>query len=110
MKSVLVLLGVLLTLTAVCEGGVNGKGLLFPNLSANSFKLTPPKTPRKNHTVQSGGAVILGQHPNCFIGKFEGQSFVGETSDMNMWDHVLMGDQIRNISDGVFFGTRTKCA
>ncbi|XP_037392833.1 pentraxin fusion protein-like [Pygocentrus nattereri] len=203
MKSVLVLLGVLLTLTAVCEGGVNGKGLFFPNPSANSFVQLFPLKPlnleaftlcmrlsvdpnvvdseeretilfayrtkdhdelnvwqekgnislylrsssegafyavpllsifrtdlcvtwesstgltafwvdgrrstlqvyRQNHTVQSGGAVILGQDPDSFVGKFdEDQSFVGEISDVNMWDHVLMGDQIRNFSDELWLG------
>ncbi|XP_037392842.1 pentraxin fusion protein-like [Pygocentrus nattereri] len=203
MKSVLVLLGVLLTLTAVCEGGVNSKGLLFPNTSANSYvKLTPLKplnldaftlcmrlsvdpnvvskveretilfayrtqdhdelnlwqekgnislylrsssegafyavpllsifrtdlcvtwesstgltafwvdgrrstlqVYRQNHKVQSGGAVILGQDPDSFVGKFEiNQSFVGEISDVNMWDYVLMDDQIRNFSDRVWLG------
>ncbi|KAL7873948.1 hypothetical protein SRHO_G00049180 [Serrasalmus rhombeus] len=203
MKSVLVLLGVLLILTTVCEGGVNGKGLLFPNPSADSFVQLFPLKPlnleaftlcmrlsvdpnvvdseeretilfayrtqdydelnvwqekgnlslylrsssqaafcavpllsifrtdlcvtwesstgltafwvdgrrstlqvyRKNHTVQSGGAVILGQDPDSFVGKFnEDQSFVGEISDVNMWDHVLMGDQIRNFSDELWLG------
>ncbi|KAL6488227.1 hypothetical protein MHYP_G00019680 [Metynnis hypsauchen] len=92
MKSVLILLGVLLTLTAVCGGGVNDKGLLFPHPSPSSFRPKPP--PTKNHTVQCGGAVILGPDPDCFTGKLEDQSFVGEISDVNMWDYVLTGDQI----------------
>ncbi|KAL7887762.1 hypothetical protein AOLI_G00054830 [Acnodon oligacanthus] len=60
---------------------------------------------RQNHKVQPGGAVILGQDPDDFTGKFdENQSFVGEISDVNMWDFVLTGDQIRNFSDGVWVG------
>ncbi|KAL7887763.1 hypothetical protein AOLI_G00054840 [Acnodon oligacanthus] len=60
---------------------------------------------RQNHKVQSGGAVILGQDPDDFTGKFdENQSFVGEISDVNMWDFVLTGDQIRNFSDRVWLG------
>ncbi|XP_036437107.1 pentraxin fusion protein-like [Colossoma macropomum] len=60
---------------------------------------------RKNHKVQSGGAVILGQDPDSFLGSFEEkQSFVGEITDVNMWDYVLKGDQIRNFNDKVWLG------
>ncbi|KAL6488230.1 hypothetical protein MHYP_G00019710 [Metynnis hypsauchen] len=205
MKSVLILLGVLLTLTAVCGGAVNGKGLFFPNPSADSYIQLTPLRPlnleaftlcmrlsvdpnvvdveeretilfayrtkdydelnvwqekgnislylrsssqgafcavqllsvfrtdlcvtwesstgltafwvdghrstlqvyRQNHTVQSGGAVILGQDPDSFVGKFdEDQSFVGEISHVNMWDYVLTGDQIKNFSNGVWLGPK----
>ncbi|XP_036437188.1 pentraxin fusion protein-like [Colossoma macropomum] len=203
MKSALVLLCVLLTLTSVCESGVNDKGLLFPKPSANSFvKLTPLKplnleaftlcmrlsvdpnvvskqnrdtilfayrtkdydelnvwqekgnislylrsssegafysvpllsifrtnlcvtwesstgltafwvdgrrstlqVYRQNHKVQSGGVVLLGQDADSFLGSFdEKQSFVGEITDMNMWDYVLTGDQIRHFNDKVWLG------
>ncbi|XP_036437202.1 pentraxin fusion protein-like [Colossoma macropomum] len=60
---------------------------------------------RKNHKVQSGGVVILGQDPDSFIGSFDiNQSFVGEISDVNMWDSVLTGDQIRNFNEKVWVG------
>ncbi|XP_072535238.1 C-reactive protein-like [Salminus brasiliensis] len=55
---------------------------------------------RKGHRVQSGGKVILGQDPDSFLGQFnENQSFVGEISDVNMWDSVLTGKQIRHLSE-----------
>ncbi|XP_036437133.1 pentraxin fusion protein-like isoform X1 [Colossoma macropomum] len=60
---------------------------------------------RKNHKVQSGGAVILGQDPDSFLGSFDiNQSFVGEISDVNMWDSVLTGDQIRHFNEKVWVG------
>ncbi|XP_036433854.1 pentraxin fusion protein-like [Colossoma macropomum] len=60
---------------------------------------------RKNHKVQSGGAVILGQDPDSYLGDFvEKQSFVGEISDVNLWDYVLTGDQIMNFNEKVWTG------
>ncbi|XP_036437142.1 pentraxin fusion protein-like isoform X2 [Colossoma macropomum] len=60
---------------------------------------------RKNHKVQSGGAVVLGQDPDSDLGGFdEDQSFVGEISDVNIWDSVLTGDEIRNFNDKVWVG------
>ncbi|KAG9480849.1 jeltraxin-like [Eleutherodactylus coqui] len=42
-------------------------------------------------------SLILGQEQDSFGGKFEaGQSFVGEMSDVNMWDHVLFTKTISN--------------
>ncbi|XP_066540032.1 C-reactive protein-like [Hoplias malabaricus] len=55
---------------------------------------------RKNHRVRPGGVVILGQDPDSFVGNFdEKQSFVGEISDVNMWDFVLTEEQIRAFNE-----------
>ncbi|XP_036437174.1 pentraxin fusion protein-like [Colossoma macropomum] len=60
---------------------------------------------RKNHKVQSGGVVLLGQDADSFVGSFDiNQSFVGEISDVNMWDYVLTDDQIRNFNEKVWVG------
>ncbi|KAL7873946.1 hypothetical protein SRHO_G00049160 [Serrasalmus rhombeus] len=60
---------------------------------------------RKKHKVQSGGAVILGQDPDSFVGSFDiNQSFVGEISDVNMWDYLLTDDQIKNFNEKVWVG------
>ncbi|XP_066539295.1 C-reactive protein-like [Hoplias malabaricus] len=55
---------------------------------------------RKKHRVQPGGVVILGQDPDTFYGDFDAkQSFVGEISDVNMWDFVLTERQIRAFNE-----------
>ncbi|KAL6488232.1 hypothetical protein MHYP_G00019730 [Metynnis hypsauchen] len=60
---------------------------------------------RQNHKVQSGGAVILGQDPDSFLGKFdENQSFVGEILDVNMWDYVLTGGQFKQFNEKLGLG------
>ncbi|XP_036437162.1 pentraxin fusion protein-like [Colossoma macropomum] len=59
----------------------------------------------KNIQVQSDGTVLLGQDPDSLLGDFdESQSFVGEITDVNMWDYVLTGDQIRHFNDKVWVG------
>ncbi|XP_074552518.1 C-reactive protein-like isoform X2 [Halichoeres trimaculatus] len=53
---------------------------------------------KKGHTVRSGGKVILGQDPDNYFGDFDAnQSFVGEITDVNMWDSVLPDSAIRNV-------------
>ncbi|KAI4901752.1 hypothetical protein NFI96_020441 [Prochilodus magdalenae] len=60
---------------------------------------------RKDHRVRSGGVVVLGQDPDAFFGGFdEKQSFVGEVSDVNMWDRVLTGSQMKQFSMKVGLG------
>ncbi|XP_060776846.1 C-reactive protein-like [Neoarius graeffei] len=50
---------------------------------------------RRGHKVVSGGAIILGQDPDSYVGKFDiKQSSVGEISDIQMWDSVLSAGQI----------------
>ncbi|CAJ1075583.1 pentraxin fusion protein-like [Xyrichtys novacula] len=56
------------------------------------------KVYKKGHTIRSGGKVILGQDPDNYLGDFDAnQSFVGEISDVNMWDFVLPDRVIREI-------------
>ncbi|XP_036437121.1 pentraxin fusion protein-like [Colossoma macropomum] len=60
---------------------------------------------RQNHKVQPGGAVILGQDPDSLLGGFdEDQSFVGEISDVNMWDYVLTGGQVKQFNEKLGLG------
>ncbi|XP_066539296.1 C-reactive protein-like [Hoplias malabaricus] len=55
---------------------------------------------RKKHRVRPSGVVLLGQDPDFFVGDFdEKQSFVGEISDVNMWDFVLTERQIRAFNE-----------
>nr|AZZ09397.1 putative c-reactive-like protein [Ctenopharyngodon idella] len=53
---------------------------------------------RKGHSVRPGGTVLLGQDCDIYMGAFDAeQSFVGEITDVNMWDHVLSGSQIQAV-------------
>ena len=56
---------------------------------------------RKGHRVQSGGKLILGQDQDSYGGSFDAQqSFVGEISDVNMWDSVLPEHTIKSMFSG----------
>uniref|UniRef100_UPI0037E91F56 C-reactive protein-like n=1 Tax=Semicossyphus pulcher TaxID=241346 RepID=UPI0037E91F56 len=56
---------------------------------------------KKGHTVLPGGKVLLGQDPDSYLGSFDaGQSFVGELSDVNMWDFVLPDSMVEDIACG----------
>ncbi|ROI16454.1 Pentraxin fusion protein [Anabarilius grahami] len=53
---------------------------------------------RKGHSVLPGGTVLLGQDPDKYLGAFDAeQSFIGEITDVEMWDHVLSGSQIKAV-------------
>ncbi|KAM4598634.1 C-reactive protein-like [Polymixia lowei] len=59
------------------------------------------KVYKQGHRVSAGGKVILGQDPDNFLGGFDSrQSFVGDISEVNMWDYVLPRNVIRAISCG----------
>ncbi|XP_060946892.1 C-reactive protein-like [Limanda limanda] len=56
---------------------------------------------KKGHTIRPGGKVIIGQDPDAFMGDYDaGQSFVGEISDVNLWDTVLPASTIQDIYTG----------
>ncbi|KAF4087713.1 hypothetical protein AMELA_G00073770 [Ameiurus melas] len=53
---------------------------------------------RRGHIVQPNGAIIIGQDADSLLGKFdEKQSFVGEITDLHMWDSVLRACQIEQL-------------
>ncbi|XP_026765582.1 pentraxin fusion protein isoform X2 [Pangasianodon hypophthalmus] len=50
---------------------------------------------RPGHKIRPRGTVLLGQDPDTHLGGFEvTQSFVGEMTDVNMWDFALSRMQI----------------
>jgi len=51
---------------------------------------------QRGYTLQTPGRVILGQDADSYLGKFDQrQSFAGEITDVNMWDHVnALGDNV----------------
>ncbi|TNN65764.1 Pentraxin fusion protein [Liparis tanakae] len=56
---------------------------------------------RKYHTVRPGGKIIIGQDADNYVGGFDAkQSFVGEISDINMWDFVLPEKTVRDVFVG----------
>ncbi|KAK2870416.1 hypothetical protein Q8A67_024808 [Cirrhinus molitorella] len=53
---------------------------------------------KKDHLIRSGGAILLGQDADGYVSGFDAeQSFVGEITDVHMWDHVLSGSEIRAV-------------
>ncbi|XP_052452211.1 pentraxin fusion protein-like [Carassius gibelio] len=53
---------------------------------------------RKGYSIRTGGTVILGQDADKYLSGFDAeQSFVGEISDVQMWDYVLPGSQIKAV-------------
>ncbi|XP_048379948.1 mucosal pentraxin-like isoform X3 [Stegostoma tigrinum] len=59
------------------------------------------KVGNKGGIVRSGGTFILGQEQDQVGGKFDSkQSFVGELTDVHLWDHVLSANSIKALSQG----------
>uniref|UniRef100_A0A8C1ZWS5 Pentraxin family member n=1 Tax=Cyprinus carpio TaxID=7962 RepID=A0A8C1ZWS5_CYPCA len=53
---------------------------------------------RRGHSIRPDGIVLLGQDADRFVGGFDAsQSFVGEITELHMWDHVLSGSQIKAV-------------
>ncbi|XP_030592068.1 pentraxin fusion protein-like [Archocentrus centrarchus] len=91
-------LGALQTHLCVTWDSSSGLAALFMDGKRSLSKIY-----RKGHTVSPGGRVILGQDPDFYLGDFnDQQSFVGEISDVNMWDFVQSDSTIQ----GMFAGKR----
>ncbi|XP_038657825.1 serum amyloid P-component-like [Scyliorhinus canicula] len=64
---------------------------------------TVRKVGKKDTTVRGGGSVILGQEQDSVGGRFDSeQSFVGEITDVHVWDRVLTAGAIRAVSQGCY--------
>ncbi|XP_077359136.1 C-reactive protein-like isoform X2 [Festucalex cinctus] len=51
---------------------------------------------KPGHSIRPEGTVLLGQDPDKHLGGLEAlQSFVGEMTDVNMWDYVLSRSMIQ---------------
>uniref|UniRef100_A0A7N8XSR8 Pentraxin family member n=2 Tax=Mastacembelus armatus TaxID=205130 RepID=A0A7N8XSR8_9TELE len=56
---------------------------------------------KKGHTTHPKGKVLLGQDPDSYVGGFDAkQCFIGEISDVNMWDYVLSDTTIKDMASG----------
>ncbi|XP_053350719.1 pentraxin fusion protein-like [Clarias gariepinus] len=53
---------------------------------------------RQGQSVNPAGAIILGQDPDSYLGDFNiYQSFLGNITDVHMWDSVLSAGQIEQL-------------
>uniref|UniRef100_A0A3P9MU44 Pentraxin family member n=1 Tax=Poecilia reticulata TaxID=8081 RepID=A0A3P9MU44_POERE len=56
---------------------------------------------KQGHSIRPGGRIILGQDPDQLLGGFNAeQSFVGEITDVNLWDFVLPEQQGGSMEGG----------
>ncbi|XP_055006494.1 neuronal pentraxin-2b [Boleophthalmus pectinirostris] len=52
------------------------------------------------HPIKPGGVIILGQEQDVVGGRFDaGQAFVGELSQVNIWDRVLKSSEIQSMAN-----------
>ena len=55
--------------------------------------------------IRGGGTLVLGQEQDSFGGSFDAnQSFLGEMSDVNIWDHVIKDQEIMRMSKSCLTG------
>ncbi|CAH3161488.1 unnamed protein product [Porites lobata] len=55
--------------------------------------------------IRPGGALVLGQEQDSVGGRFEAsQSFIGELTDVNIWDHVIKEQEIKRMSKSCLTG------
>ncbi|XP_063001966.1 serum amyloid P-component-like [Elgaria multicarinata webbii] len=76
----------------ICMSWESGTGLV-------EFWLDGQPLPRngmmKGHVISAEASIVLGQDQDSFGGGFDiNQSFVGEITDVYVWDRVLSGDEI----------------
>ncbi|XP_005992292.1 mucosal pentraxin-like [Latimeria chalumnae] len=59
------------------------------------------KTLRRGSTVKSNPSIIIGQEQDSFGGSFQqSQSFVGNITDVHMWDYVISSCKIKSARYG----------
>ncbi|CAH2326765.1 Hypothetical predicted protein [Pelobates cultripes] len=65
-------------------------------------KAYPRRVSNKGFTILAPYSIILGQEQDSYGGGFDAkQSFVGEISDVHMWDYVLTFEDINNVLSNV---------
>nr|DBA29618.1 TPA: hypothetical protein GDO54_005689 [Pyxicephalus adspersus] len=64
-------------------------------------KVYPRKISNKGSSIAAETSIVLGQDQDSFGGGFDAsQSFVGEISDVHMWDYVLTPEDIQKVIYG----------
>ena len=57
------------------------------------------------HVIRAGGALVLGQDQDSQGGSFDAkQSFIGEMTGVNIWDHVIKDQEIARMSKSCLTG------
>ncbi len=57
------------------------------------------------YVIRGGGALVLGQEQDSVGGSFEAsQSFIGEMTGVNIWDHVIKDKEITRMSKSCHTG------
>ncbi|KAM5126676.1 LOW QUALITY PROTEIN: uncharacterized protein ACMZJ9_021204 [Mantella aurantiaca] len=68
-------------------------------------KVYPGGVVMKGSTIAAESSIILGQEQDSFGGGFDAsQSFVGEISDVHMWDYVLTPEEVQKVISDNFYG------
>ncbi|XP_017274854.1 pentraxin fusion protein [Kryptolebias marmoratus] len=89
-------LGALQTHLCVTWDSSSGAAALFINGRKSLSKIY-----KTGFTIRPGGTVLLGQDPDSYLGDFDAkQSFVGEISDVNLWDSVLSTGAVQDLFCG----------
>ncbi|XP_077776392.1 serum amyloid P-component-like [Podarcis muralis] len=76
----------------ICMSWESDTGLVEFWLDGQPF---PRNGMMKGHVISPEASIVLGQDQDSFGGGFDiNQSFVGELTDVYMWDRVLSGDEM----------------
>ncbi|CAI9611265.1 unnamed protein product [Staurois parvus] len=68
-------------------------------------KLYPRRVSMKGSSIAAEGSIVLGQEQDSFGGGFDAkQSFVGEISDVHMWDYALSPRDVQKVISGGLLG------
>ncbi|XP_066019975.1 neuronal pentraxin-2-like [Pocillopora verrucosa] len=63
------------------------------------------KSFQTGYVIRANGALVLGQEQDSKGGKFEAhQSFIGEMTGVNIWDHVIKDQEIARMSKSCLTG------
>ncbi|XP_058952836.2 neuronal pentraxin-2-like [Pocillopora verrucosa] len=60
---------------------------------------------KTGHVIRGGGALVLGQEQDSVGGSFQSfQSFIGEMTGVNIWNHVILDQEIARMSQSCLTG------
>ncbi|XP_078367069.1 neuronal pentraxin-2-like [Oculina patagonica] len=60
---------------------------------------------KTGHVIRGGGALVLGQEQDSVGGSFDAnQSFIGEMTGVNIWDHVIKDKEVERMSKSCLTG------
>lgn len=63
------------------------------------------KSLKKGHVIRGGGTLVLGQDQDSVGGSFDAsQSFIGEMTGVNIWDHTVKDQEITRMSKSCLTG------